>query len=582
MDNYDDGHKNWSFGNTAVAVGKQALPYMLLGAAAGIFYKSVSLLVDTPKNVVIPRMMAPFPHTQKSPRIIRLFTQLEPFLSIYIKWPKAVLKHLEFLAEAHSDTLRLLQQAEELKREIIELAGKNGDQIAAAHEHTSLQDELLKSQHLSHDDAPADHRQRHGKKSVKQSAVIGEKMNRLRIMLGILNALLEEAIHCRMVIDLLIKDYLLVLKSFNRYWSQCGAILTADPSVFLSQFVALRQSGGAMVKQMKPAQQAKFYETLITAAGLAVQEIERKRALVDTIMNDGGLPGDLGEAGLANEKQQTVRHAHIDFYQWWLRRHCLTLPTMQIIALEQQWLTPARFMGVTQKKPVEQLKQEADLYHSVRNLLQDTTASDDDDEDDNNTGKIIHSSKLLTKYLTAEGQVIAGKSSDLANWMAMVESYGRHYNGNGGRLSEKAQSTYAQLSKRPDRGSSVKDIVAFWYSRTSHEGWKQMAKSPFAGFQLGIGDMLYLPKTSLDEREAQRLLIELHSIVDTIVTQGLFVAQLKLAQTLGASQDIALLFDENAQHGEAWSEDEVLLETSNNLKQQWSGLEATVNLTSPP
>ena len=82
----------------------------------------------------------------------------------------------------------------------------------------------------------------------------------------------------------------------------------------------------------------------------------------------------------------------------------------------------------------------------------------------------------------------------------------------------------------PVRNGSLKETIAFWYSGTNNEGWKSVINKPYAGFKLGIGDMSYLPTTPLAEDEINRRFRELDSIINTIVSHSLFVAQLQLVR----------------------------------------------------
>jgi hypothetical protein len=233
---------------------------------------------------------------------------------------------------------------------------------------------------------------------------------------------------------------------------------------------------------------------------------------------------------------------------------------------------------------VDKLKTEAGTYRALCEVLQDVNVSSlggamaddfDDNDDDNGSRQTAINQKgarLLARYIHTEGQVRVGKPSDVQEWVQMVDAYSR----NGARTSEKARATYDRLASRPNRNSSIRDMVAFWCSRSGNEGWKALAQDPYAGFKLGIGDMMYLPMVQLREDEAVRLLQELQTIVNTVVTHGLFVAQLKLAQTLNAAEEMAYFADPRVI---AWlhddeDEDDVLL-AANDLNMQWAGLSAT-------
>ena len=516
--------------------------HALGGAAVATVYKSISLLTETPKNIVVPHMLAPFSRIQKSARLVHLFTLLEPFMSIYVKWPPVLLPHLEFLASAHEDVLDVLRNADHVQHRILELSGTKGDEIINAHANLSLQQEMIKNEELqammiTTNNDNNEHREDDPSSLKKRRRAIEACVVSLREMLVMVNTLLEQAIKSRVQVRALMTDFKFVLRSFNRYWSQCGTILMSDPSVFLSQFVALKNasagtssssSSNNILKAMSANERDKYFRAVTTGVTMACQEIERKRALVDTIINDGVLPGDVGEEFDPNDARAVIRTAHQEYYQWWFKKHCRILPTMQIIALENEWISPKKYSS-NNTPNVDKNAQQADTFKALLTILQDVNDDNDDNEEHDKT-RARHTSAELAKFIHTEGQMITSSNNNLTEWLAMVDSY------KTGKPSAKAMAKYTSMTIRPVRNGSLKETIAFWYSRTNNEGWKSVINKPYAGFKLGIGDMSYLPTTPLAEDEINRLFRELDSIINTIVSHSLFVAQLQLVRIESSEQ----------------------------------------------
>lgn len=519
------------------SVASHALPFVVLGGVFGALYKTGSLMAETPDELPVSHVLVNYKLVSASPRLRKIFDQLDRFLTIHPKWAPCMLSHLEYICGLNNDFINMRITSDLLLEEVKKIgilvsstkksSGEDNDaddaddlNLPAEDEEANLRD-ILEMASDRYDEAiesnlnNTPHKRR--KQKLKSSVVkhLLDIISNLRSLIYDSNILLESALEARRIVSNLCDELKNTMKLFNNYWSQCGKVILSDPSVHVAKAASLKEEMNSNKSHSLNKQMMLRDDRLLQDAA-AEEMISKKSTYVDILYNGGHLPGDDLSSPLPSD-----RFGSEVFLRWWIKMHCQKLPTMQPIGVEFGFC-----IGPTYEEIVAANKAAA----------------------------------LNGRKSKANGEVIPGQT-----------------------FVFKPNSKLSAFKERPCRKSGYLDQLKFLYLRSVSEGVKNVFSDPWAGYRPGLGELQYVPIMTLDEGKVNALLDEITNCVNIMIDKGMFIHQLKTIDRLNNIHKKARLFfstgifndDTNTIHN-FFAMDKVLFEKTLDLLQQWRQAENPV------